>query len=308
MKRYLPLFLLCGLAAAQHPAHKPKSALDKATLEAYVRHLQLYMPNVKVAVSDPKPAPMTGFVEVTINASLGNASENRTFYVSKDGQKILVGSVYDVNTNPFKPDLDKLKTDFQPSIGTPGAPVVIVLFSDFQCQYCREEAKMIRAELIKNYSTQVRLYFKDFPLETIHPWAKPAAIAGRCVFKQTPTTFWDYHDWVFEKQGEITAENFNDKFTEFAQSKSLDAAQLNACRLAPPAAGDVDRSVAEGRSLGVNSTPTLFVNGRKIPYSITWENLKQVIEFEINYQRTAQNAGEACCTVTLPNPLAPPKP
>jgi protein-disulfide isomerase len=251
---------------------------------------------------------MPGFVEVTLNASLGNASENRTFYISKDGQKILTGSVYDVNTNPFKPDLDKLKTDFQPSIGTPGAPVVIVLFSDFQCQYCREEAKMIRTELIKNYPTQVRLYFKDFPLETIHPWAKTAAVAGRCVFKQTPAAFWDYHDWVFEKQGEITPENFDEKLSAFAQSKNLDAGALSACRTAPPAAADISRSLAEGRSVGVNSTPTMFVNGRKIPYSITWENLKQVIEFEINYQRTAQNAGEACCTVTLPNPLAPPKP
>ena len=61
------------------------------------------------------------------------------------------------------------------------------------------------------FPTQVRVYFKDFPLEPIHPWAKPAAIAGRCVFRQKPAAFWDFHDWIFEHQGEITVENLKDK-------------------------------------------------------------------------------------------------
>ena len=82
-------------------------------------------------------------------------------------------------------DLDKLKTEFQPSLGTPGAPVVLVAFSDFECPHCKDEATMLRQNLLSAYPTQVRLYFKDFPLEAIHPWAKTAAIAGRCVFRQS---------------------------------------------------------------------------------------------------------------------------
>ena len=89
--------------------------------------------------------------------------------------------------------------------------MVLVLFSDFQCPYCKEEAKMLRANLLSAYPKQVRLYFKDLPLEQIHPWAKPAAIAGRCVFKQNPTAFWDFHDWIFEQPGEITKDNFSEK-------------------------------------------------------------------------------------------------
>ena len=122
----------------------------------------------------------------------GDASEDFPFLVSKDGSKILQATVYDVNSNPFKPDLDKLKTEFQPSFGTPGAPVVLVAFSDFECPVCKTEATMLRQNLLTAYPTQVRLYFKDFPLESIHPWAKPAAIAGRCVFRQNPSSFWSY--------------------------------------------------------------------------------------------------------------------
>ncbi len=113
--------------------------------------------------------------------------------------------VYDVGQNPFKDDLDKLKTDLSPSFGTAGAPVVLVVFSDFECPNCKEEAEDPAAKPAQPlFPRQVRVYFKDFPLEQIHPWAKAAAIAGRCVFRQSPAEFWKYHDWIYEHQSEIT--------------------------------------------------------------------------------------------------------
>src|SRR6266403_3510941 len=199
------------LTFVAQPADIKKSALDKPTLEAYVRHLFVWGPQIKVAIKDPKPAPIPGMLEVSVEASAGEARQTEIFYVSKDGQKIIRGAIFDVAQNPFKPDLDKLKTDLQPSFGTPGAPVVLVLFSDFQCPFCKDEAKMLRGNILSAYPKQVRVYFKDLPLEQIHPWAKAAAMAGRCVFKQNPSAFWDYHDWIYEHQGEITKENFREK-------------------------------------------------------------------------------------------------
>ncbi len=61
-----------------------------------------------------------------------------------------------------------------------------MLFSDFQCPYCKGEAEMLRKNLIATYPTQVRLYFMDFPIEQLHPWAKPSSIGGRFVFGQDP--------------------------------------------------------------------------------------------------------------------------
>jgi protein-disulfide isomerase len=311
MKRFLLMLLVGGLAVAQGPrtaapkgaAQPGKSALDRATLEAYVRHLQLYLPNITLTVGDPKPSQLPGFVEVTVRASLGAASEERLFYISKDGQKVVQGSVYDVKTNPFKPELDKLKTDGSPSIGTPGAAVVVVVFSDFQCTFCKEEAKMLRENLVKTYPTQVRLYFKDYPLTQIHPWANLAAVAGRCLSRQSNDDFWTYHDWIFANQESITIDNVRDRIAEFAKSKSWDGQKLTACMASPEPAAEIERSTAEGRLLNVTSTPTLFINGRRIAGSIKWEQLKQVIDFEIGYQKTAQNAGEACCSVALPSLL-----
>lgn len=300
--RLVPLLSLLLLPAA-HAAEVKASALDKATLESYIRHLSVWGPQIKVEISDPKPTPLPGMLEVKVRASVGAVSQDEIFYVSKDGQKIVRGTVYDVKENPFKADLDKLKTDLQPSIGTPGAPVVLVLFSDFECPYCKEEAKVLRSNLISTYPKQVRLYFKDFPLEQIHPWAKAAAIAGRCVFKQSPTAFWDYHDWVYEHQNEITKENFRDKALEFAKTKEIDALQLGRCMDTRATEAEVDKTVNEALDLHVTSTPTLFVNGRRLPSQVAWPDLRMIIDMEIEYQKTAKNAGEDCgCELKLPVP------
>src|SRR5579863_2208600 len=85
---------------AKTPAKK--SAFDKPTMEAYVRHLNVWGPAIKVEVGDPKPSPVQGFEEVQVHASAGDASADETFYVSKNGDKIFRGNIFDVNQNPFK--------------------------------------------------------------------------------------------------------------------------------------------------------------------------------------------------------------
>ena len=116
-------------------------------------------------------------------------SQDETFYITKNGQHIIRGVVYNFAENPFKEDLDKLKTAGSPSFGPATAPVTMVEFGDFECPNCREEAKTLRENIPTQFPTQVRVVFKDFPLEAIHPWAKAAAIAGRCVYHQNPAAF-----------------------------------------------------------------------------------------------------------------------
>ena len=288
-------------AIAQKPS--APTAFDKSTMEQYVRHLYVWGPQISVSVGDPKPSTdLPGFKEVVVTGSAGPATQEETFYISNDGHRIIRGVVYDIAKNPFDADKEKLNTDLQPSFGEPGAPVVIVMFSDFQCSYCKEEAKIIRQNVASTFPTQVRVYFKDFPLEPIHPWAKPAAIAGRCVFRQKPAAFWDFHDWMFEHQGEINLENLKEKVTEWAKTKAIEPIQFAACIDNKTTEAEITKSQAEGRMLGINSTPTLFVNGRRLVGNLPWPQLKQIIDHEIEYQKT-HGGGEKCCEVTLPTPL-----
>src|SRR5581483_8837166 len=190
---------------------------------------------------------------------------------------------------------------------------------DFQCPYCKVEANMIRQNLVSTYPQNVRLYFKTFPLESLHPWAKAAAIASRCVYRQNAPTFWKFHDWVFEHQAEIIPENLKDKVMEWAKGeKDLDGPQLAQCMDTKATQAEVDKVLLEGRALNIDRTTTLFVNGRRIASTVDWPTLKGIIDYELEYQKTAKNAGENCGCDThlnlpgLPQssntpPLAPPK-
>ena len=303
--RFVASAALCLLSLSAQVAPKPaaKSALDKPTLEVYVRHLLAVIPEVQVKIDDPKPGPTPDLKQVDVHFTYGNRSQDETFYVTKDGQHILRGYVYDVGENPFKADLDKLKTDQAPSFGTAGAPVTVVAFSDFECPNCKEEALAVRANLEKTFPGQVRFYFKNFPLEQIHPWAKTAAIAGRCIFRQDPAGFWKFHDWIYEQQGEITAENFKTKLTEWAQTAKFDSMQLGSCLDNKSTEAEIEKEVAEGKALRIDATPTVFVNGRRLVGNYPWQNLEQIIKGELNYQQSASNAADKCCEVSIPTAL-----
>ncbi len=166
---------------------------------------------------------------------------------------------------------------------------------------------MLRKNLLAEYPTQTRLYFKTFPLVSLHPWAKPAAIASRCVFRQDAPAFWEFHDWIFTNQAAITPEVFKDKVMDWAKArKDIDALQLGQCMDKKATEEDVNANIAEGQALGVDRTPTLYINGRKIDQTLQWPNLKAIIDQEIEYQKTAKNAGEDCgCDVKLNLPGLP---
>ena len=254
------------LVAAGMAQTEKKSAYNKAELELYVRHLWVLLPTDTVTVGDPKPSDVPGMQEVRVKITRGQASGEELLYVTKDGGKILQGSAYDVNFNPFKKDLDKLKTTFQPSLGTPGATVVIVLFSDFQCPYCKVEAQMLRKNLVSTYPTQVRLYFIDFPLEKLHPWARAAANAR--ALRVPPGSR--------DPSGNITTgftatrkpsplDNLKSIVTIWSKDrKDIDSVQLDQCMDTKETDKEVDAEIAKAKELEVGGTPTLFVNGRRI--------------------------------------------
>ena len=285
-------------APVQHP---PSNALDKDDLAFYVRHPYVYGPQITVEVADFEPSEVPGLLKTTVTASYKLARKQHEFFVSEDGKHIVEGKTYTVDENPWHAVNERIDVFSAPAFGTEGSSVRIVAYSDFQCPYCAEEAKIIRKQLQPLYGSKVRFYFRDFPLD-MHPWARPAAETGRCIFIQEPDRFWDFHDWVFENQKTITPENLNTKVDACLADKGLDMEKFSSCRANRERADDVEESMAEGRAVGVTSTPTLLVNGRPLGGSVKWEQLKAIIDYEIDYQKVTQNAGDDCgCSVELPS-------
>jgi len=109
---------------------------------------------------------------------------------------------------------------------------------------------------------------------------------------------------MYEHQGEINADNLKAKVLDFVKTApDLDGMQLGRCIDTKATEAEVDASMEQAKSLHVDATPTIFINGRRLVGNYPWVNLEQIINGELNYQKTAQKAGEKCCEVSIPSPL-----
>jgi protein-disulfide isomerase len=167
----------------------------------------------------------------------------------------------------------------EPSFGPADAPVTIVEFGDLECPSCRAEAPVLRQLLPALFPNKIRVVFKDYPLESIHPWARAGSIAARCVFRQNPQAFWKFYDWDYDSQDDITVDNLKSKVLAWAGKNGLSAASLESCIDSKATDAEVARNIAEGKAVGVKGTPTVFINGVKSSTNPTV--LQQVVEKEL---------------------------
>ena len=264
--------------AAPAAAVSPEQARLLKSAEAFVRHFFGWGPDVPVTLGPLKASASSEFYTVPIEVKVGEQTQRGEVYVSKDGKTLLRGEIYDMSVDPFAANRDKVHADGNPSKGPADAAVTLVEFSDFECPHCRELYEELK--VIEPRYPQVRIVYKDFPLTTIHPWAQTAALGGRCAYQQSPAAFWKMHDAIFDNQDVISTENVWDKLVGFASTAGLDADTFKACLSSPDAQKAVDANHADGVALDVNSTPTVFINGRPMVGGDV-ESLSRMIDFEL---------------------------
>ena len=274
--------LVAGLAAqAQQPASSATGGTTQAqkNIEAYLRNLYAFGPDVKLVVGPLKESPVEGMLETNIDVTIGENKENAKFYVSKDGRFLFRGELSDMTKDPLAENLAQIRMTDAPTLGDPKAPVTIVEYSDFECPVCRNLHDALRT-MLPNYAGKVRVIFKDFPIEQLHPWARTAAIAGRCAYQQKPEAFWKVYDLIYDNQEVISAANAWGKMVDYASQSGLDSEAFKSCMASPEASVAVNASHANGEKLEVNSTPTVFVNGRRM-VGADANLLQQYINYEL---------------------------
>jgi protein-disulfide isomerase len=272
-------------------AAKPASAAPTQTqknIEAYLRNIYAFGPDVKVTVGPLTDSGVDGVLETSIEVLIGENKENAKFYVSKDGKYLFRGEMSDMRKDPLAETRALIQMKDAPSMGDANAPVTLVEYSDFECPVCRNLHDALRG-LLPNYTGKVRVVFKDFPIEQIHPWARTAAIAGRCAYQQDPKAFWKMYDLIYDNQEVISAANAWTKVSDYAAQSGLNAETFKACMASPEAADAVNTSRANGVQVEVNSTPTIFVNGRRI-VGADPHLLEQYINYELAQQKTGKPA------------------
>ncbi|HEX5424200.1 MAG TPA: thioredoxin domain-containing protein [Candidatus Acidoferrales bacterium] len=255
--------VLCARAQSTHSgsAQTNESVLTHSA-EAFIRNLFTWGPEYKVEVGPLGASPSPEFYSVPFAVTYKGQTQRATYYISKNGKEFIRGEMFDTSANPFASNLAKLHVNGDPSRGPADAPVTIVEFADFECPHCREVHTAM--ESVEKDYPQLRLVFKDFPLTEIHPWAESASIGAHCAFEQSSPAFWKMYNLIFDHQDTITPDNVFDQMTGFATQIGLNASSFKACMASPEAKQAVEANHAEGVALHVDSTPTLFINGRPL--------------------------------------------
>lgn len=132
-------------------------------------------------------------------------------------------------------------------------------------------------EVLKAYEGKVSYIFKQYPLP-MHQWARPAAVASLCAYKQDNNAFWKMHDYMFLNQQQITPANMEEKFKEAAKQAGLNMLTFDSCMKNQETAPKVEQDMKEGNDVGVRSTPTFFVNGYRIVGAQDVQAFKDTIE------------------------------
>lgn len=276
----------CFAQASKTPATSQNSAApDQAQIlkntEAFVRNLYGWGPDYKLKVGPLKESDAKDLYEVPIEITFNGQMDDGEVYVSKDGKTLFRGDLFDMAKDPYAEDRAKLHPEGNPVKGPADASVTLVEFGDFECPNCKALEPILGA-IFEKY--KVRLVFKDFPLEQVHPWAKTAAIGGRCAFIQSPDAFWKVHDAIYANQEAISPENVWDKLAEYAQQAGLNADTFKTCMSSDQAKDAVETNQKDGFALSVTGTPTVFVNGRPV-VGLGLNSLQQTIEFELAHNK-----------------------
>jgi len=287
----LVLMLLSALGAAQDAATRPTlkererastsastSLPSEATVDSFLQQTFGYDKNVTWKISSIKPS-MPGLAEVTVVLASPQGQQLSKFYVSADGQHALLGEVIPFGARPFDPAKKALEKGITgPERGPKDSSVTIVEFGDLQCPACKAAQPPIEALVAAE--PNARFVFQNFPLE-MHNWAAKGAAYADCVGRVSNDAFWKFVAKTYESQSDITAENADEKLTAIADAAGVKGSDVAACSAKPDTKARVDASLTLGKAVDVNSTPTLFINGRKIGNitQIPADTLKGLVDF-----------------------------
>jgi protein-disulfide isomerase len=235
-----------------------------------------------LAVGNRYPSEVPGFDLLHVVFSQGKTHKVNDFLISKDGNNLVRWLKIEVSPDP----MTQIDIKGRPVRGNKDAKVTIVSFDDFECPYCSKMHQVLFPDLAKTYGDRIRIIYKDYPLSEIHPWATHAAVDANCLAAQSNDAYWEFADVIHGDQKKIDGDRTSktkstaalDKIaTELGNKYFVNSSMLQQCvdKQDPTA---VKASHAEGDKLGVEATPTLFINGERLEGAAPEEELRAVID------------------------------
>ncbi len=283
------LIFALTLAALGCHAQTPADASGKLSpelarrVEVLIRSKSSVPADYDLQIGPRTKSEVPGYDAISVTfTSEGKTSKPVTFLLSSDGKTLAQFSKYDISKDPKL----LVSGDGRPARGGPAnAPVLIVGFDDLECPFCAKMHAQLFPALTQRYKDQIHIVYRDFPLDQ-HPWAMRAAINTNCVGAQSPTGYWNLVDYIHAHAAELGGdekslakanETLDSLARDEARRQKLNVDTVNACIVKQDDTA-IKASMKLGESLGVDSTPALFINGEKVEGALPLEYVYRMID------------------------------
>jgi protein-disulfide isomerase len=307
--------LLCAGCSAQSNSTAVSSDLSQK-VQRQVRAYFNIPPEVDIKLGPLTPSEFPNYDNLTITLSHGGKSQSVDFIVSTDGKNLIRLTKMDLTKDPYAETMKKIDVAGRPVRGNPDAKVTIVNYDDFQCPFCARMHSTLMTEILPQYGDKVKIVYKDYPL-SMHPWAQHAANDANCLAKESNKGYWEFADYVHANQHVISGPQKDvqqafgelDRLTlDIGKKNGADATKLQACVKAQ-ADGAVKSSMAEGDSIGVSATPTMFVNGERLEGALDADEVRAALNQQLLAAGVQPPPAPAPAVhPTSPMPASPPAP
>lgn len=260
-----------GSPAAKSVDMTPAAAASlNRKIEVMIRSELSVPPQYQVAVGARQKSDLEGYDTIPVTFSLPGApdhSQTVDFLLSKDGNTLARLSKWNIAPDPGA----ALPTEGRPVRGNPQAKVTIVNFDDLECPYCARMHAVFFPATADRYKDMVKFVYVDYPLVEIHPWAMHAAVNANCLSAQNDSAYWNYVDYLHTHGQDVSgadndpakaATTLDKLANQEGEKEHLDAAKLSAC-IAKQDDTKIEAEMKAADKVGVNATPTFFVNGER---------------------------------------------
>jgi protein-disulfide isomerase len=215
-------------------------ANPSAEIAAKVRQ-EFKIPTASEVRSGPlRQSPIPSLMATTVTVTNGRQKQEQDFFVTRDSSYLLLATPFDLAVDPRQQVLGTVITAGHPGKGPASAPVTIVEYADLQCAACARMHEFLEKELI------------------------PAYGSNQCAYQIKPEAYSDYRGLIMKNQGALSAANARDRLIDLAGQVGIDRLKLAACLDSKATLARVEQNFQEGQAIGVQSTPTTFINGRRV--------------------------------------------
>ncbi len=249
-------------------------------------------PDYTVTLGNRSKSDIDGFDTLPVTFSNGSQKKTTIFLISKDNNTLARLEKFDLTKAPGS----GINVLGRPIRGNPKAKVTIVNFDDLECPFCARMHEVLFPATEQHYGNQVRYIYLDFPLLQLHPWAMHAAVDVNCLSDQSPTGYWNLVDTLHAQSDQISGasgqqnvaasvKKVDDLTLAEGKRDNVDMGKLQACISKQDESG-IRASMQQGDALGVDGTPTMFINGERATGALSQSMLWTIID------RAIRDAGE----------------